>query len=52
MAEQTTTMVLSSGGVAELSNASVIHPRDLGSNSSTGITYFLFLFVSHLNSNL
>jgi hypothetical protein len=40
------------GGMAKLANASVIHPRDPGSNLSRDIKYFLILFVSHLNSNL
>jgi hypothetical protein len=41
-----------SSGVAELANASVVHPRDLGSNLSKDRKYFLNLLVSYLNSNL
>jgi hypothetical protein len=38
--------------VAEVSNASVVLPRDPGSNLGTDRKYFLVLLVSHLNSNL
>jgi hypothetical protein len=38
--------------VAELANASVVHPSDLGSNLNKDWKYFLILFVLHLNSNL
>jgi hypothetical protein len=41
-----------SHGIAELADASVIHPRDSGLNLDIGRKYFLILFVSHLNSNL
>ncbi len=41
-----------SGGVAELANVSVIHPRDPDSNLGTDRKYFLIMFVSHLNSNI
>jgi hypothetical protein len=34
-----------SGGVAELANASTVHPRDLGSNLSTERRYLTILFV-------
>ena len=40
-----------SGGVAELADASVIHPRDLGSNLNAD-KKFLTLFASILNSYL
>jgi hypothetical protein len=40
------------GGVLALANASLVHPRDPGSNLSIDRQYFLVLFVSHLNSNL
>jgi hypothetical protein len=39
-------------GMADLANASVLHPRDLGSNLDIERKYFLVLFVSHLSSNL
>jgi hypothetical protein len=41
-----------SGGVAELANASIIHPRVPGSNLSTDRKYFHILFASLLNPNL
>jgi hypothetical protein len=34
-------------GMAELANASVIHPRDLGSTIGKGRKYFHILFVLH-----
>jgi hypothetical protein len=40
--------IIRSGGVAE---ASVVHPRDRGSNISSDRKYFLILFMSHLNPN-
>jgi hypothetical protein len=40
------------GRAAELANASVVHPRDPGSNLGTDTKYFLILFLLHLNSNL
>jgi hypothetical protein len=39
-------------GMADLTNASVVRPRDPGSNLSIDKKYFLGSFVSHLNSNL
>ncbi len=42
----------SCGGVADFAKAFVFHPRDLGSNLSSGIKSFLTLFVSHLNLDL
>jgi hypothetical protein len=33
--------------MAELDNASVVYPRDLGSNLGIGRKYFLILFVSN-----
>ncbi len=41
-----------SGGVVELTKATVVGPRDLGSNLSSDKKYFLILFVSHFNPNL
>jgi hypothetical protein len=38
---------LVNGGLAELANASVIDPRELGSNPGTNRKYFPILFVSH-----
>jgi hypothetical protein len=43
---------LNSSSEAELDNASVVNPKEPGSNLSIGIKYFLILFVSRLNSNL
>jgi hypothetical protein len=41
-----------SGGEAELTKVSVVHPRDPGSNLSYDRKYFLILFLSHLKPNL
>jgi hypothetical protein len=41
-----------SSGVAELANASVANSLDLGSNLGMDRKYYLFIFVSHLTSNL
>jgi hypothetical protein len=38
-----------SGGIAELACASVIHPRNLGSKPGIDRKYFLILFVLHSN---
>jgi hypothetical protein len=38
-------------GIAELAKASVIFTRDPGSNHGSDRTYFLILFLSHLNPN-
>jgi hypothetical protein len=37
------------GGVGEMAKASVIQPRDPGSNIGSDRKYFLILFVSHKN---
>jgi hypothetical protein len=37
--------------MAELANASVVHPEDLGSNLGKGRKKFLFLFVPIYFSN-
>jgi hypothetical protein len=37
--------------MAELASASVAHPIDPDSNLGIDRTYFLFLFVYHLNSS-
>ncbi len=36
-----------SGRVEELANASVVHPRDLGSNLGTDRNYFLILLITY-----
>jgi hypothetical protein len=38
--------------MAKLADASVVHPKDPGTNFGTDRKYFIILFVSHLNSNL
>jgi hypothetical protein len=38
--------------MAELANASVVRPRDPGSNLGVDRKYFLQILLSHLNSNL
>jgi hypothetical protein len=38
--------------MSECTNASVVHPRDRGSNLDSDRKDFLILLVSHLNSNL
>jgi hypothetical protein len=41
-----------SGSKAKLAKASIVHPRDPGSNLSSDRKYFIILFVPHLNPNL
>jgi hypothetical protein len=47
-----TSVSYESGGKAELTNPSVVHLRDMGSNLSTDKKYVLILFVMNLNLNL
>jgi hypothetical protein len=43
--------IIKSSSMAELANASVIHPRDSSSNLGTDRKHFHIQFVSHLNHN-